>query len=415
MKKSLMTTVFAVVLLAALPCAGEDAPDPKEIVTEAMAYVAALDSLTVEISVAMRAQVDGREQSVDLKTDVALRGADDLYFHVNSGASEAEVYSTSEKHFIHVISDKEYVEEEPFLTRTELLGMVAGGAMRMGTQWFSRFVHRQEGLLDEYGEAEYLGKEELVLNGGEAVDCHHLKLASPQSAVELWLEASERPFLHKLVMDVTGAFFQTKEQQESNSVTIELVTSAWQPGVQLDDARFAFVPPEGVKRMPSKDERATQEPQDPLLGKEAPAIELDLLDGGKMNLANHKGKEVVILDFWATWCSPCRMAMPIIAQVASEYKDKGVVLYAVNQREDEAKIRSFLESSKLSLNVALDKDSKAGAAYRVSGIPRMVIVGKDGIVHAGHSGMSPTLKTDLKRELDEILALKIKEDESAEN
>ncbi|MBU4330247.1 MAG: TlpA family protein disulfide reductase [Acidobacteria bacterium] len=68
----------------------------------------------------------------------------------------------------------------------------------------------------------------------------------------------------------------------------------------------------------------------PLLGTPAPLFKLPLLDEGEFDLSQQKDKNIVILDFWATWCGPCKSAMPIIIEVAEEYKDRGVVLITVN-------------------------------------------------------------------------------------
>src|SRR5690348_12023215 len=97
-----------------------------------------------------------------------------------------------------------------------------------------------------------------------------------------------------------------------------------------------------------------------LVGKPAPAIKLDLLDGGKFDLADYKGKNVLIVDFWATWCGPCRAAMPVLMDVAKEYKDKGVLYFAVDLRENPATIKKFLQAQKWNIQVPLDKNGKVG-------------------------------------------------------
>jgi thiol-disulfide isomerase/thioredoxin len=141
-----------------------------------------------------------------------------------------------------------------------------------------------------------------------------------------------------------------------------------------------------------------------LLGKPAPAFTLTLLDGGDFDLATHREKNIVLLDFWATWCGPCRAAMPTLAEISRDYAGKGVKYFAVNLREDQAKIRGYLKETKLDIAVPLDKDGSIAKKYGVRGIPTMVIVGKDGKVKKVHVGSSPNLKSELTRALDELLA-----------
>jgi len=144
-----------------------------------------------------------------------------------------------------------------------------------------------------------------------------------------------------------------------------------------------------------------------LVGKPAPEIKLDLLDGGKFDLANYKGKNVLIVDFWATWCGPCRAAMPVLMDVAKEYQPKGVLYFAVDLREDKATIQKFLTAQKWNIKVPLDKTGKVADAYGVSGIPTMAIIDKQGVVREVHLGFSPTLKNDLKKSLDKLVTDKV--------
>jgi len=141
-----------------------------------------------------------------------------------------------------------------------------------------------------------------------------------------------------------------------------------------------------------------------LIGKDAPDFKLALLSGGEVELSKLEGKNVVLLDFWATWCGPCRQVMPALLEVSNEYKSKGVRYLAVNLREDKDKINSYLKSAKLDIEVPLDKEGEIAKLYHVSGIPTMAIVDKKGIVREVHVGASANIKDDLKKALDKILA-----------
>ena len=94
--------------------------------------------------------------------------------------------------------------------------------------------------------------------------------------------------------------------------------------------------------------------------------------------------------------------MPIVVEVANRFKEDNVVLYAVNLRESADKARGFLNQNNLSVKVPMD-NGEVAARYGVTGIPRLVLIGRDGAVKAVHGGMSPMLDRQLTREIRELL------------
>jgi thiol-disulfide isomerase/thioredoxin len=167
-----------------------------------------------------------------------------------------------------------------------------------------------------------------------------------------------------------------------------------------------FAPPSSQPSVPAGTSEADAEAvtQDNLIGQPAPAAVLDLLDGGKMDLAKHKGKEIVILDFWATWCAPCIATMPDLIKVTNEYRDRGVVFYAVNLEEDPETISRFLAKKGLEVTVALDRDAAVAKAYGVIGVPRRVLIDRSGTVVAVHDGPDLKIQERVSEELDALLA-----------
>ena len=96
--------------------------------------------------------------------------------------------------------------------------------------------------------------------------------------------------------------------------------------------------------------------------------------------------------------------MPITQKVAKQYASKGVVLYAVNLKEDAKKIRTFLNKQKLKINVLLDSKGTIAKNYGVNSIPMLVLIDKDGTVQKVHIGLSNSLENSLKRDLDALVA-----------
>ena len=140
-----------------------------------------------------------------------------------------------------------------------------------------------------------------------------------------------------------------------------------------------------------------------MIGKPAPDFELPLLDGTKFKLSDHKDK-IVVLDFWATWCGPCVMALPDYIAATSTFDESQVIFVAVNLQESPDQIRTFLSDKQLTPRVALDRSSSVAPTFQVSGIPHTVIIGQGNIVEDVHVGYQPgsgeLMQTSLQQMLD---------------
>ena len=138
-----------------------------------------------------------------------------------------------------------------------------------------------------------------------------------------------------------------------------------------------------------------------LVGKPAPDFTLKSTTGETVSLQDFRG-QVVVLDFWATWCGPCRMAMPSLQKVHEKYGGAGAVVLGLNCWEN-ADPDKFMKDNKFTYATLLQADSVA-SAYGVSGIPTLVVVGKDGTIAGYEVGFRADLEQHLSGIIDEAKA-----------
>ena len=136
-------------------------------------------------------------------------------------------------------------------------------------------------------------------------------------------------------------------------------------------------------------------------GSEAPDFSVKLNNGETFTLSDKKG-QVILLNFWATWCSNCVKEMPAIEKLYEEYGDQ-IVIVGVNVGEDEDTINAFVDAKNYSFPVAYDTDSEISNLYPSAGIPYTVIIGKDGLVTETFLGAkdADSQYTKLRRALQE--------------
>jgi peroxiredoxin len=113
----------------------------------------------------------------------------------------------------------------------------------------------------------------------------------------------------------------------------------------------------------------------------APPVDFNLLDinGNKIVLSGLKGK-IVFLNFWATWCSPCREEMPSMQKLYARFKDKDFAMVAVSLNEPASAVKKFFKDYNLTFTALLDSDGELMSPYGIRGIPNTFIIDRDGTI-----------------------------------
>ena len=125
--------------------------------------------------------------------------------------------------------------------------------------------------------------------------------------------------------------------------------------------------------------------RDTLLSREAPPFSLPETYGGRVNLSSYKGRPVLLV-FWTTTCGICRYQLPLLNRMAPEFRSRGIEVVSIHLG-GKAEARDYLRETRIGLTALVDEDGATGESYRVSGVPKMVLVGADGNILRSHAGM----------------------------
>jgi thiol-disulfide isomerase/thioredoxin len=126
--------------------------------------------------------------------------------------------------------------------------------------------------------------------------------------------------------------------------------------------------------------------------------------GNEVRISDHQGK-VVIVTFWASWCAPCKKELPVLATVAKQVGPEHLKIIAINYRDGGAPFRDVVKILKdYPITMLRDDREKAAKKFEVRGIPRMIVIGRDGKVAADHTGYSEAKIPQFVEELNQLLA-----------
>jgi peroxiredoxin len=266
------------------------------------------------------------------------------------------------------------------------------------------------GTQDEKIVVDLLGREEA---GGRA--CRHIRVHMPGETVELWVADGPQPWLMRMRPippgpapgDPAGDTDSGEDGMIVFSVQIDFIFRNWSTEF-LSDEVFAIAPPADYQKV---DElfpgMGSMGPEGEGPGGEteirpAPDVALELLDGSSIELSSQRGK-VVVLDFWATWCTPCLQTLPGLAAMIATMEEQDVVFFSIDRREDDKTVRDLLARREWDFPVAMDRDDSISRAFGVEPIPHTVIIDRQGRIRHEHIGAMPGLQKRLKREVEALV------------
>ena len=134
----------------------------------------------------------------------------------------------------------------------------------------------------------------------------------------------------------------------------------------------------------------------------APGFALHSRDGEQISLADLKG-EVVMINFWATWCVPCRQEMPHLQALYERYNSLGFELLAVNVEDNPEGARKWLEATPVTFPVLFDPKNEVSKLYDVVAMPSTVLVGRDGTMRSIHHGYKPGYEGEYQTQVRALL------------
>lgn len=134
----------------------------------------------------------------------------------------------------------------------------------------------------------------------------------------------------------------------------------------------------------------------------APDFTLKSTQGDNLRLSEHRG-EVLLLNFWASWCGPCRQEMPLLNNLQQRYSKLGFNVVGVNVDKDSALANKLLKDIPVSFPVLLDNTGTVSASYNVSAMPTTVLIDRDGNVRYLHKGYKPGYELDYEQQIKELI------------
>jgi peroxiredoxin len=230
-------------------------------------------------------------------------------------------------------------------------------------------------LVEDAGKFLVEGANEVALGNDVNVDgknCTVLVFKGDKMDYRVMVDPQSH-LLRQVVMDMRRSI-EAGGRNDVERAWLTLTYTSVKPGAAVDEKLLAWAPPQGAKDAGQVEVEEGEAMA--LVGKEAPDFKLNGMDGKPVAMKDQQGS-VVVLDFWATWCGPCRESLPGLNSLYKEMKEKGRRAYAVDLEESKETVQPVAAQLIPDLPVLLDEKSDVSKLYGVNGIPQTVVVGKD--------------------------------------
>lgn len=250
-------------------------------------------------------------------------------------------------------------------------------------------------LIAQIAGVEDLGTEQL-----DGVATRHLRLRLiNQRTFDVWFTTGPQPELYRLV--------GTTDIPIDDQRTFQLTTTSsfrWHVGITHPAGTFEVAIPPDARRVQDLLAALQEGDVSQMLGKPAPSLELESLQGTRVNLSAAGTRQVVILFCWASWCAPSRDRIASLNEFVAQCERGGAAIYAINLGEDRSQVQRAVAEMGFTGQVLLDPRAETLAAYRIQTIPTAIMIGKDGTVQACHSGSTDAVRAQVRADAAALIA-----------
>lgn len=249
----------------------------------------------------------------------------------------------------------------------------------------------------------YQAQDPVLLGTGniEGRECYRVDVTRPEGKYILWID-SESSVLRRIELpgEELARALGGGQQLESVSVVADFHGAKFDAEVNAEAFKF-----EAPKEVEAVEQLAS--PMVRMLGKPAPDFKFVDLEGNEVTPKSLEGK-VAVLDFWATWCGPCRMTLPLLEKVYQQYKDNDKVAFlAVSVDEmsvTDQQLRDMFSELKVNVPIGRDPEQHVGRSFQTMQIPTIFLLGSTGLVQYAESGGPADMDVALAGRLEELLA-----------
>ena len=225
-----------------------------------------------------------------------------------------------------------------------------------------------------------------------------------------WISREKEPKPLRLLVDLTTMLRENAQMKMPPGYAYELRFDflTWRMSGEVDKKLFAYNPPSNATEYESTADYYSKlsgaASQHPLEAYAAPRFNARLLSGRGFTAKSLENR-VLVLDFWASWCTPCAEAIPVVADVCKEYANKGVVFLPINVGESPELMQEYIKEQGWKIDPVVDEKMAISKAFKADVIPLTMLVSRTGVIESVHFGFAGTeaLEKRLKDDLDVLV------------
>jgi thiol-disulfide isomerase/thioredoxin len=346
-------------------------PDPRELLKQSAEAIKQYKSYQLESRVVVDMQGGPFSDRLVMPSSISVKRPDKLRIESTSKAGTVTIVGDGEHTWFYLSSVKKYVKRDA--VESPEATVINSGILPKNLPDVNQSI------------------KSVKLAGEDAIDVGGVK--TPCWKIETIFDKITLPDQNVTVRDAVQVTWITKDRRLTLQSTfiatinlpgvpepVEMTQSTNTTKVRLDavlpDSLFAFTPPAGSEATEDWTLPGIAKPD--VVGKPAPALVVKAIDGGDVDLAALKGK-VVLLNFWATWCAPCKRELPVLEKLSAEFREQGLAVVGVAVGEDRAVVDKFLKTTGLTYPVVpAEEGSAIVSALSVTAFPTVVLVDRDG-------------------------------------